>query len=100
MHDTLLVYGRTNDATFNQLYKPYTAEYIATEYRFTDANGRRYAKALEGERGERRRKGARKYLDESPGCAINDLWYDDGLVLSSSSSERGWISDAEAACAL
>lgn len=47
IRDVLLVYTKSPAQaglhTWNTLYTPYTEEYVASEYRHIDANGRRYA---------------------------------------------------------
>jgi len=43
VHDVLLFYSRSQEATFNKQYEPYTAEYIEERFRFSDPDGRRWA---------------------------------------------------------
>lgn len=40
--DTVLVYSRGPEFSFNRQYQPYAPEYIAKYYRYADENGRRY----------------------------------------------------------
>jgi site-specific DNA-methyltransferase (adenine-specific) len=40
--DILLHYSRGNSPTWNSQYEPHSDEYLASKYRFTDADGRRY----------------------------------------------------------
>lgn len=41
--DTILYYAKdANRATWNPIYLPHTAEYLASKYRYFDENGRRY----------------------------------------------------------
>lgn len=42
VHDTILVYAKTNSFTFNKQYTPYDDSYINSFYRYTDEKGRRY----------------------------------------------------------
>jgi DNA modification methylase len=43
VHDTLLFYGRTDQFAFNKQYEAYSEEYIEERFRFSDADGRRWA---------------------------------------------------------
>jgi adenine-specific DNA-methyltransferase len=43
-HDAILFYSKTDELTWNQLYEPLDAEYVADKYRFSDPGGRRYRK--------------------------------------------------------
>lgn len=40
--DSIFFYTPTNQNTFNQIFKPYTQDYLDTFYRHVDKNGRRY----------------------------------------------------------
>lgn len=42
IHDTLLLYSKTNEYTWNTLYTAYTKEYLESEYRHVAPNGKRY----------------------------------------------------------
>lgn len=42
VHDSILFYGRTPAATWNNTYQPYSAEYIEQRYKHKDPDGRRY----------------------------------------------------------
>lgn len=42
VHDTILYYGKTQEAVFNKQFVPYTAEYAESRFRHVDENGRRY----------------------------------------------------------
>ncbi len=42
VHDVLLFYTKTNQATRNEIYQPYTQEYVDSFYRYKDPDGRRY----------------------------------------------------------
>lgn len=65
-HDTILYYTKSDNYTFNKLYKPYKKDYIQKMFRYKDKNGRLY----------RKRRGGRQYLDEKPGNVIGDVWND------------------------
>jgi site-specific DNA-methyltransferase (adenine-specific) len=41
VHDVLLFYGKTQNATFNKQFVPYDKEYIRTRYKYSDPDGRR-----------------------------------------------------------
>ncbi len=86
--DTIFWYVKSESAIFNQQYKPLSDNYIKQEYKYVDADGRRYAK-LRG-RGYQNKKGETsvKYLDENPGIPATSLWDEDGLQLNTSTSER------------
>ena len=86
--DTIFWYVKSGEAVFNQQYKPLSEDYVKQEYKYTDADGRRYAK-LRG-RGYQDKKGETKvkYLDENPGTPLTSLWDEDGLQLNTSTSER------------
>lgn len=40
--DTILFYSKGRDRTWNPVYAPHSDGYVATKYRFTDEDGRRY----------------------------------------------------------
>ncbi len=42
VHDTLLLYCKTDTAIWNQQYVPYTADYIEKQYIYSDSDGRRW----------------------------------------------------------
>lgn len=42
IHDIILFYTKTGDATRNEVYLPYSEEYLKSTYRHVDADGRRY----------------------------------------------------------
>ena len=62
--------------------------YIDNEYKYKDADGRKYAK-LRG-RGYQENKGIakKKYLDENLGSPITSLWDEGNLQLNTSTTER------------
>lgn len=45
VHDVILYYGKTDDATWNQVYQPYDEEYVDNYYRYQDSDGRRFMSA-------------------------------------------------------
>jgi site-specific DNA-methyltransferase (adenine-specific) len=65
-HDTILFYTKSDNYTFNKLYKPYKEDYVKKMFRYKDENDRIY----------RKRRGGRQYLDEKPGNVIGDVWND------------------------
>ena len=42
IHDSIFVYAKTSNFTFNRQYTPYDESYTDSFYRYTDENGRRY----------------------------------------------------------
>ncbi|MFO7900317.1 MAG: DNA methyltransferase, partial [Planctomycetota bacterium] len=42
VHDVILFYTKTDDATWNDTYQPYDPEYVEKYYRYEDDNGRRF----------------------------------------------------------
>ncbi len=42
VHDTILVYGKSESIIWNQQYVPYTPDYIEKQYRYADPDGRRW----------------------------------------------------------
>jgi site-specific DNA-methyltransferase (adenine-specific)/adenine-specific DNA-methyltransferase len=87
--DSIYLYSKSGDEhIFNQQFREMSEDYVKAEYKYTDENGRRYAK-LRG-RGYQGSGGVAKikYLDENPGSPITSLWDDDDLQLNTSSSER------------
>jgi adenine specific DNA methylase Mod len=42
VHDVILFYTKTDKATRNEIYQPYSQEYIDSFYRYKDHDGRRY----------------------------------------------------------
>ena len=86
--DTIFWYSKNRNLIFNQQYKPMSDTYIDNEYKYKDADGRKYAK-LRG-RGYQENKGItkKKYLDENLGSPITSLWDDGNLQLNTSTAER------------
>lgn len=86
--DSIFLYRKGDDPVFNIQYRPMSEAYVKSEYKYTDENGRKYAKirgrGYQGPDGEQNIK----YLDENPGAPLTSLWDDDGLQLNTSSSER------------
>ncbi len=66
-HDIIFNYAASKKFTHNRQYIPYTEEYIARRFKYTDEEGRRY----------RLQVGNRKqYLDSSKGKPVSDIWTD------------------------
>lgn len=86
--DSIFWYSKSDNFIFNPQFRPMSEEYIRQEYKYTDKNGRRYAK-LRG-RGYQNTGGEHKikYLDENSGSPITTLWDEEGLQLNTSSAER------------
>lgn len=42
LHDVIFLYSKGNAFTWNQLYTPYSEEYVSSFYRYEDEDGRRY----------------------------------------------------------
>ena len=42
VHDVILFYTKTDRATRNEIYQPYSQEYVDSFYRYKDSDGRRY----------------------------------------------------------
>ena len=42
VHDVILFYTKTNRATRNEIYQPYSHDYVDSFYRYKDPDGRRY----------------------------------------------------------
>lgn len=92
-HDVIFFYSKSKKYTFNNIYNPYSEEYIKTHYNKIDEKGRKYRthwigtkttketieKYLKTGRIVKRPDGKlekRLYLDEQPGIAIDDIWED------------------------
>lgn len=86
--ETILLYSKSANFKPNFLYNPLSEKYVKDEYKYTDKDGRKYAK-LRG-RGYQDGKATTKikYLDENLGSPITTLWDEDFLQLSTSSSEK------------
>ncbi len=112
VHETILFFSRSQATIFNAQSEPLSADYVASKYRFQDADGRRYRKdnltagGLTGGGYEYEWNGVRRvwrcpietmrkheangricytkngvaeykrYLDESEGTAVPDIWTD------------------------
>lgn len=125
VHDVILFYSKTNQVTRNEIYGPHSEGYIASFYRFSDADGRlytldnitgpggaskgnpqyeflgvtrywRYSKSKMQELYEKGRiiqtkpgtvPRYKRYLDEMPGIALQDIW-DNIQPLQSQAAER------------
>jgi site-specific DNA-methyltransferase (adenine-specific) len=42
VHDTIFMYAKSSDRTWNQIFGPYDPEYIKTTYRLDDGDGKKY----------------------------------------------------------
>ena len=104
-HEDILQYSKTQDPIFNNVYIPYSQEYINQRFSHTEeGTGRRFKDAFLGSatpqstvdrlRSENRiyttKTGGMRlkvYLDEAPGIPIDDVWTDINFV-NSMASER------------
>lgn len=86
--ETIYWYSKSTNFSFNMQYNPLSETYIKNEYKYIDANGRRYAKLRGRNYQNSNGKAKIKYLDENPGSPITSLWAEDGLQLNTSSSEK------------
>ena len=64
-HDTILYYVKSEQATFNKQFEPYSDEYVARSFTQTDADGRRY-----------RQRGNKRYYEDEGGIPYGDVWDD------------------------
>jgi adenine-specific DNA-methyltransferase len=71
--ETLLVYSKTDNFEINMVYNDLKESYVKAEYKYTDENGRKYAK-LRGRNYQGGDKETKvKYLDENDGSPITSL---------------------------
>jgi len=70
-HDTILLYGKSKDYTFNTLYKSYRNEYIKMFNRDDNDGKGRYQTQPDGKGGR-----YKQYLNKSKGQIISDVWND------------------------
>ena len=71
-HDTILIYSKSKDYTFNTLYKPYRTEYIKSFFKNDDKDGKgKYQTQPDGKGGR-----YKQYLNKCKGQIINDVWDD------------------------
>ena len=71
-HDTILLYSKSKEYTFNTLYKPYRKEYIETFFKNDDDDGKgKYQTQPDGKGGR-----YKQYLNDMEGQVINDVWDD------------------------
>ncbi len=90
-HDTIHWYAKSDDANYNTQYVPYSQKYIADFFKYSDERGvfriqpvgTRSEKGLAMLRSDNRLieeggkiKGIKFYLNEMPGVALDDFWYD------------------------
>ncbi len=86
--ETILLYAKSSGYNINFLYNTLSEKYVSDEYKYTDKDGRRYAR-LRGRGYQGGNKETKiKYLDENQGSPITSLWAEDGLQLNTSSSEK------------
>jgi len=78
--DSILWYRKTANFKFHPIYFPLSKERISA-YRSIDASGRRYTTGS-------RKKGARSYLDQTPGTPLTNLWQDIFNVLGNSAERE------------
>ncbi len=86
--ETILFYSRTDNYSLSMVYNPLNQKYIKAEYKYTDKDGRKYAK-LRGRNyqgGDKKTK--IKYLDENLGSPITTLWSEEKLRLNTSDAEK------------
>ena len=87
-HDIILFYTKSDNYIFSPVYTPYSKEYIKKFFR-KDEDGRLYTAPFTANDDRRKGKPAkRKYLDESKGVKIDDLWIDNKMLLTSQAKER------------
>lgn len=86
--ETLLVYSKTDNFEINMVYNDLKESYVKAEYKYTDENGRKYAK-LRGRNYQGGDKETKvKYLDENDGSPITSLWTEDFLRLNTSDNQK------------
>ena len=126
VHDTIFLYSRGKQVTWNRLYTAYEDDYIERRYRRRDPDGRRWmddnlsAKGLSGGGYNYTYRGAtslwrvplesmeqldrddklhftaaggiriKRYLDEMPGVALNDVWADIPPINSQAKERLGY----------
>jgi DNA modification methylase len=91
-YDSIIVFRKSENNIFNNIYLPYAQEYIDKFFYHTDENGRRYCSQTLGDYSKesiaeferqgriiRTKSGAQRlkqYLDESKGILADDIWTD------------------------
>lgn len=92
-HDTIYFYSKSDNYFYQNVYQPYSDDYLENQYNKIDENGRKYRthwigtkttektieKYLETGRIVKREDGKlekRLYLDEQPGVAVDSIWND------------------------
>jgi len=71
-HDTILLYSKSKNYTFYNLYKPYRKEYIINFFTYNDNDGNgKYRMLPDGKGGK-----YKQYLNKTKGQIINDVWND------------------------
>ncbi|WP_413823846.1 MULTISPECIES: site-specific DNA-methyltransferase [unclassified Methanobrevibacter] len=74
-HDVIYYYSKDSNPYFKMVFKPFSDEYIKQFFK-KDENGRYYT-STDGGRGKPRYK---RYLDESPGIAMDTVWDDIKMI--------------------
>ena len=84
--DTLLYYTKSEEFTFNQVFRPLSEGVVKAEYKHVDEEGRKYAVP----RGRMYRQGIvkRVYLDEHKGVAVGSLWAEKELTMQGRDKQR------------
>lgn len=91
-HDSIIAYTKSSHATFNNLYVPYSSEYINNFFTHSDNDGRKWASQTLGDYSEKSiaeferigkiyttKNGSKRlkyYLDEAKGIQVDDVWMD------------------------
>jgi adenine-specific DNA-methyltransferase len=104
--DSILYYSRREEYTWNPQFKPYSKEYVATKFVHKNQEGRLYRIDTVGDYSalsiaEFRKKGLIydypsgkigliRFLDETKGEAITDIWVDLGEVNSQALEDTGY----------
>lgn len=71
-HDTIFLYTKTKEYTFNVQYKPYREKYVEQFFKNDDEDGKGLYQLQPDGRGGK----YKQYLNESKGQPINDSWID------------------------
>ncbi len=91
-YDAIISYKKLEEPTFNNLYLPYSEDYIKNFFTHTDPDGRRWASQTLGDYSEesikrfeeegrifKTKSGSKRlkyYLDEAKGILADDIWTD------------------------
>ncbi|SCG84791.1 site-specific DNA-methyltransferase [Methanobacterium congolense] len=74
-HEVIYYYSKSKDPYFKMVFKPFSKDYIKKFFK-KDENGRYYT-STDGGKGKPRYK---RYLDESPGIAMDTVWDDIKMI--------------------